>query len=313
VTPPDVSIVIVSHNSRAYVGECLNRVAAAGRDVVVADNGSSDGTVEFVRDRYLNVRLLAFADNIGFGRASNEAVKSTSSPYVLLLNPDAWPAENDSIDRLARYVERHSDIGIAGPKLVNPNGTLQRSINGRPTALWRGKPAVPGVASPRRKRRLTKAGFYLRWIARSRGGGRMILTRQFLKGAVLLFRREAFDAVGGFDTDFFLFAEDIDICERIRSAGWTIEYVPDPSFVHVGASSTELDWTSAYREQLRSHLRLIAKREGTLRAEMARRFLVLALRTRAARRGSEGRPFTDTARWLASSDLQTLFRGRDLH
>jgi hypothetical protein len=104
-----------------------------------------------------------------------------------------------------------------------------------------------------------------------------ILTRQFLKGAVLLVRREAFDEVSGFDDDFFLFAEDIDLCQRIRSAGWTIEYVPQASFVHVGASSTERGWATAYREQLRGHLRPIAKHDGSGRAEFAKRFLVVVL------------------------------------
>jgi N-acetylglucosaminyl-diphospho-decaprenol L-rhamnosyltransferase len=315
VSTPSVSVVIVSYNSRAYLDECLKRIVSVGREVVLADNASSDGTVDFVRERYPDVHVLAFDENLGFGRANNEAVKVTSSEYLLLLNPDAWPVD-DAVERLVCHVAEHPDVGIAGPKLINPNGTLQRSIHGRPTALWRGNPAIPGRASPRRRRPLGKAVFYVRWIpgrrsVGSRNGGRttdrrMILTRQFLKGAVLLVRREAFEAVRGFDPDFFLFAEEIDLCHRIRMAGWTIEYVPGMSFVHVLGSSTGLEWTRAYREQLRSHLRLIAKHEGTSRAEFARRFLVVALRARALRRGRDGRPFADAARWLASTDLQAL-------
>jgi GT2 family glycosyltransferase len=132
----------------------------------------------------------------------------------------------------------------------------------------------------------------------------------YLKGAVLLVRREAWIAVGGFDPDFFLFAEEIDLCLRIREAGWSVEYVPDASFVHVLGGSTGPAWSTAYREQLRSHLRFVAKHEGRGRAEFARRYLQVALRARALRRGAEGRPFRDAADWLKSNDLEQLLDGR---
>ena len=308
-----LTVVVVSHNTREYLEKCLLALSSSLCEVVVADNASIDGSQQLVRERYPQVRLLAFDENLGFGRAFNEAARLVSGRLLLVLNPDAWPVDG-GLEKLESYVDRHPKVGVAGPTLLHPDGRLQRSINGYPTMLWRGRSAVPGSPSPKtpwKKRRIRMAAFRLRWRHR-RGDhagaavqGRA-LDRHFLKGAVLLFRREALDCVGGFDDDFFLFGEDIDICYRIRQAGWRVAYVPDATFVHVGGSSTRRDWGQSYREQLRGHLRFLAKHRGGLQAELARHFLVAALRSRAFRRGREGVPFAEAARWLASAPVKVL-------
>jgi N-acetylglucosaminyl-diphospho-decaprenol L-rhamnosyltransferase len=307
-----LTVVVVTHNSHAYLTDCLDRLS--GRDVVLVDNASDDGTPEFVAERYPDVRLVALSENVGFGRANNLAAESTGSDYLLLLNPDAWPV-GDAIDELIAHADAYPDIGLAGPRLLNTTGTLQRSIHGVPTALWLGNPAIPGAPSPRRRRPLRKALYYMRWRLKRRPGepsargARVVLKSHYLKGAVLLVRREAWNAVGGFDSDFFLFAEEIDLCVRIRQAGWTVEYVPGTSFVHVLGGSTGHAWSTAYREQLRSHLRFVAKHEGRRRAEFSRHYLRVALRARAVRRRAEGRPFRDAADWLKRNDLEQLLDG----
>jgi GT2 family glycosyltransferase len=130
---------------------------------------------------------------------------------------------------------------------------------------------------------------------------------EFLQGAALLLRREAFDAVGGFDERFFMYGEDADLCERLRAAGWEVELCPAARFVHLGAASTSGRADAMHRELLRSWLRLIAKRDGMGRAERARRALLVALRVRAAvAPRSEVGP---VAGWLAASTAAELLGG----
>ena len=126
-----------------------------------------------------------------------------------------------------------------------------------------------------------------------------------MQGAVLLLRRDAFDAVGGFDEDFFMYGEDADLCERLRSAGWRVELYEAAEFVHVGGGSTGTRRERMDRELLRSWLRLIAKRDGLARARRARRWLIRALRIKAVRDPAA----RATADWLTSRPLDDLLGG----
>ena len=111
--------------------------------------------------------------------------------------------------------------------------------------------------------------------------------------------------LGGFDESFFMFSEEVDLCYRMRAAGWSVVFYPGAEFVHVGGASTRLDWGPMYREQLRGHLRFLAKHEGLERAEQARRLLVASLRLRAVVfRGERRRTYAEAARWLASADAR---------
>jgi GT2 family glycosyltransferase len=304
---PDVSIIIVSYNSRADLEESLPSVVGQSDDVIVVDNGSTDGSQQLVRDRFPSIRLLEFERNYGFGVANNEAARVANCRYLLLLNPDARPVAN-GIERLLSFAKSHPDVGVAGPRLVNPDGSLQRSIRGYPSPWWRGTAAI------RRRRRLATAYFRLRWVrrrGRRRAGTGADETRtlddEFLKGAVLLLPREAFEMVGGFDPGFFLFNEEIDLCLRLRRAGWTVAFVPEAVFVHTGGTATERELGWAYREQLRGHLRLLLKHRGMADAERARKFLrvVLTLRGATSRR-AEGRLYRDAATWLGSGNVPRL-------
>lgn len=305
----DVSVIIVSYNTRADLEENLPAVIDGSLDVIVVDNGSSDGSQEFLRERFPSIRVLELEENRGFGVANNEAARSATGRYLLLLNPDARPL-GDAIERLVSYAEAHPDVGVAGPRLVNRDGSLQRSIRGYPTPWWRGAAAI------RRRRRLGTAFFWLRWVrvgGRRRGGNRAdadearILADEFLKGAVLLLPREAFEMVGGFDPDFFLFNEEIDLCLRLSRAGWKVAFVPEATFMHIGGTATERELGWAYREHLRGHLRLLLKHRGLADAERARRFLRVMLTLRAATpRRAEARLYKEAARWLGSGNVPRL-------
>ena len=295
---PRVSAVVVSFNSRQHLERCLGSVLDEVDEAIVVDSGSSDGSADLVRGSFPSVRVLE-VENRGFGAATNAGVRASNGEYLLLLNADAWAA-NGTVAMLVRCLESDERNAIVGPRLSNPDGSLQRSVRGFPTP-WR----------------LVTEYFFLRWFApRSRllnsfyGAGfdhRSQRSAEFLVGAVLLARRNAFEEMGGFDPDFFMFNEEVDLCFRLKQAGWRIVFCPTAEFTHVGGASTKPIWNRMYREQLRSHLRFLTKHRGPRTAERMRKVLMWSMRLRAVvLRGDRGRLSWDTARWLASATAAEL-------
>ncbi len=303
------SIVIVSFNARSHLERCLAAVAGGEHEVVVVDNSSGDGSQALVRDRFPSVRLVELPENIGFGAANNVGMEAAAGELILLLNSDAWPV-GDAIERLARFAASRPAAGIVGPRLENPDGSLQRSVRGWPTT-WR---LATEYLFLRRLGRRTRAlnAFY--------GAGfdhESVAEVEVVKGAVMLVRREAADAVGGFDTEFFMYGEEMDLCYRVRGAGWEVLFDPDAEFIHVGGASTGARWGERpsfgpmRREQLRGHLRFIAKHEGARSAERARRLLAASFRLRALLfRGEAGKAYGEASSWLASGRVPELLAGR---
>jgi N-acetylglucosaminyl-diphospho-decaprenol L-rhamnosyltransferase len=298
----DVSVIVASHNTRAYLERCLSLLGES-YDVIVVDTLSSDGSQALVRDRFPHARLVELDENPGYGGALNRGIALASGRYLLLMNGDAWPQEG-AVERLVAFAESEPRAGVVGPRLVNPDGTLQPSVRGFPT-LWR----------------LATEYLFLRWLApRSRllnafyGAGfdhRSQRDAEFLVGAVLLVRRETLDEVGGFDERFFMFNEEVDLCYRVRAAGWNVVFWPGAEFVHVGGASTATSWPQMYREQLRSHLRFLDKHGGPVQAERGRKLLWVAMRLRALVFGILGRRDRsrlsgEAAAWLGSGDAQSL-------
>ena len=304
-----VSIVIVSFNAREHLERCLEAVAGGEHEVVVVDNASSDGSPALVRERFPSVRLVELEENIGFGAANNVGMEAASGSWFLLLNSDAWPVE-DAIGKLAAFGEARPRAGIVGPRLRNPDGSLQRSVRGHPT-LWR---IATEYLFLRRLAPRTHAlnAFY--------GGGfdhASVREVEVLKGAVLLVRREASEAVGGFDAAYFMYGEEMDLCYRVRQAGWSVVFDPDAEFVHVGGVSTGARWGdrpafgAMRRDQLRGLLRFLAGHESPRKAEQARRLLVASFRLRALLfRGEAGDAYRATAAWLASASAGALIDSR---
>src|SRR5579871_1567942 len=128
----DVSVVVVTWNAIGHVERCLESVR--GHDTVVVDNGSSDGTPELVRERFPDVRLIE-QGNAGMGGGNNTGMRATGGRYWLLLNSDAWLV-GDAIERLAAFADAHPRAAVVGPRLSNPDGSLQRSVRGDPS-VWR--------------------------------------------------------------------------------------------------------------------------------------------------------------------------------
>lgn len=290
-----VSVVVVSYNARGHLERCLTALAGEADEVIVVDSGSTDGSAELVRGRFPGVRLIVPPTNEGYGASANAGLGVAEGDYCLVMNADARPV-GDGVQRLVAFAESQRDLGVVGPKLLNPDGTLQPSLRGFPTR-WR----------------LLTEYMFLRWLApRSRALNSFYganfdyeATREadFVKGAVLLLRRDALAQVGEFDPAFFMFGEEVDLCYRMRRAGWRVVFFPGAEFVHVGGASTRLDWPPMYREQVRSHLVFFAKHHGRRRAQEVRMLLIWAFRVRAlVFRGERRRLTRDVARWLASAN-----------
>lgn len=292
-----VAAVVVTYDALPWIEPCLDSLA--GVETVVVDNGSRDETVAFVRERYPAVRLIE-SENRGLGAGWNIGIEATESRWVLLLNADAWLSEG-ALDRLVDFGDSRPRAAVVGPRLRNPDGTLQRSVRGFPT-LWR----------------LATEYFFLRKLApRSpllnafyAGGFEHDEVRdvEVVMGACMLLRREAIAEVGLCDEDYFLFSEETDWCYRFGEAGWEVVFFPGAECTHVrGAAHAG----RLYRENLRGHLLFLTKHRDARTAERARRLLLLALRVRGVLfRGDRGRVYREAAEWLSSADAAELVSRR---
>jgi N-acetylglucosaminyl-diphospho-decaprenol L-rhamnosyltransferase len=293
----DVSVVVVTLDALAWLERCLASVAAY--ETVVVDHGSRDGTRDLVRARFPQVKLVE-QENRGLAAGWNRGLRETSGRYLLLLNADAWVV-GDAVERLVAFAEAHPQAAVVGPKLLNPDGTLQRSARGFPT-LWRLATEYFFLRKLAPRSRLLNA-FYEGGFAHDRP--RAV---DWLMGACLLVRREAVEVVGPADEAFFLFSEETDWCYRFRAAGWQVLFCPEAQVVHVGGGS---HGGRLFQENLRSQLRFLAKHRGPVEAERARRLLLLALRLRGlVFQGERGRTYRQAARWLASAPAAELLAGR---
>ena len=288
-----VSVVVVTLNALPNLEQCLESVR--GYETVVVDHGSTDGTLELVREKFPGAKLIE-QENRGLAAGWNRGMREATGRWFLILNADAWVV-GDAVERLVEFAEQHPRAAVIGPRLRNPDGTLQRSVRGFPTP-WR----------------LATEYFYLRKLApRTRALNAFYAARfdhdsvrqaEFLMGACMLVPREAVEDVGPLDEDFFLFNEETDWHYRFRAAGWEVLFYPGAEVVHVGGAG---HGGRMFNEQVTSHLRFLAKHRGVAEAERARRLLLLALRLRGiAYRGERGRMYADAARWLASGDVPTL-------
>jgi N-acetylglucosaminyl-diphospho-decaprenol L-rhamnosyltransferase len=291
-----VACVVVTYDALPWIEKCLESVE--GIETVVVDNGSSDGTVDVVRERFPRVRVIE-AENRGLCAGWNRGIAATDAEHVLVLNADAWLVE-DALDALLGAAERHPRAAVIGPWLLNPDGPLQRSVRGFPTA-WR----------------LATEYLYLRKLApRSKalnafyGAGfdheseRVV---DWVMGSCMFVRRAAFDDVGPFDERYFLFSEEVDWMRRATDRGWSVVFTPEARCVHVGGAS---HGGRLFRENVRGNLRYLSLHGRPGEAERARRMLRASLAVRGRLyRGERGRLYRDAAAWLGSGDVESLLTG----
>lgn len=239
--PPQITVSIVSYNTRDLLRACLHSLQMrqdAGEvtmEIIVADNGSMDGSVGMMREEFPSVACIETGGNIGYGRANNLAVAQARGRYCFILNSDTEVGAG-TLAALFAFLETHPDAGAVGAQLVWPDGTPQPSFS-RDQGLmtvFREQTYLDQIV--RRRPPLAQD-------AASKGGAREV---EQIVGACLFVRREAYAQVGGFDPAYFMYFEDIDLCIRLRQAGWRIWFLPEARITHhLGASSR--DWQGRAR------------------------------------------------------------------
>jgi N-acetylglucosaminyl-diphospho-decaprenol L-rhamnosyltransferase len=290
---PEVSVVVVTHNALPWLEPSLESVL--GEETIVVDNGSTDGTVATVRERFPGVQVVE-QENRGLAAGWNVGMARGSGRYFLILNADAWLADG-ALTALVAFADEHPEAAVVGPRLLNPDGSLQRSVRGFPT-LWRLATEYLFLRKLAPRSQLLN-GFYAGGFEHGE-----VYEAEFLMGACLLVRREAVEQVGALDESFFLFSEETDWCYRFVAAGWKVLFYPGAECVHVGGGS---HGGRMFRENVRGHLRFLAKHRGPRTAERARRLLRVALRLRGiVFRGERGRMYRDVAAWLGSGRVPEL-------
>lgn len=226
-----ISIIIVNFNQKNLLKQCLKGIELVkpklDYEIIVVDNASKDGSQKFLEElktQIKDLKIILNKKNLGFAAGCNLGIKEAKGKYILILNPDIVVLEN-SIEKLYEFMEENNDVGIAGPKLLNPDKTIQPSCYRYPS--W----YIPilrrtflGKFSWAKK----KLDYYLMADFDHQTEKEV----DWLLGAVLMIRKEMLDEVGLFDERFFLYFEDIDLCRRAKKAGWKVYYYPFSEMFH---------------------------------------------------------------------------------
>jgi GT2 family glycosyltransferase len=245
----ELAIIIVNWNGGELLRRAVESVLAApprmSYEIIVVDNASTDDSLDWLRTCGLaQLRLIENTENVGFGRANNQGFAATDAPLLFLLNNDA-EVHAGAIDTLVATIKSDARIGMCGPRLINPDGSLQTSVWRNPVTGWELLVTSFGLARllPRRLRGELLLADY--WAHNRRRRVNM------LKGAALLVKRELVDAIGGFDERFHMYGEDNEWCLRTVRAGWWVLFEPAAVVLHHGGQSTSKRWTSAEDLQVR--------------------------------------------------------------
>lgn len=234
----DLTISIVNHNHRDMLGPLLDSIYAHTQGIsyeaYVVDNNSHDGSADMVRSHYPWVHLICNEQSQGFAANNNQVLRHANGRYVVLLNDDML-LRNDALDRMVAFMDAHPDAGATGCKLLNHDGTLQRSC-------WRGFP------SPRT---LLIDLFYIsKWLPQLSWVQAFEATLEntdepvevdYLLGACLMVRRETLNQTGPLDESFFMFLEETDWCYRIKEHEWRVFWIPEGEIIHYGQQSVSKD------------------------------------------------------------------------
>ena len=230
----DISIVIVNHNTRELLHDCLRSIEMKGGQnalqVIVVDNGSRDGSAEMVADQFPRVTLIRNNSNEGFAKPNNQGLQRATGRYCLLLNSDTI-VKPHSLKTLIAFMDSHPDAGACGPRLINPDGSLQRSCRSFPS-LWRHFCDMSGLEN------LFPNSVFGNFETRFAHDSSVEVDQPM--GAALLVRSEVVRHVGYLDERFKIYYNEVDWCRRITRAGWKIYFVHDAEIVHYGGKTTEI-------------------------------------------------------------------------
>jgi len=232
----DLSIIIVNYNVKEFLQNLLHSIDKASQnlsgEIIVVDNASDDGSVELLKSKFPSVKLIENKTNLGFGKANNQALKIAKGKYLLLINPDAVVSE-DTFTKMIKFLEEQKDVGLAGCKILNPDGSLQLACRRSFPGPWTSFCKVTGLSNifPNSK---MFARYNLTYLDENQ-----TYEVDAISGSFMMLKRKVYEEVGGFDEQFFMYGEDLDLCYRIQKAGYKVFYVHTTQVIHYKGESTK--------------------------------------------------------------------------
>jgi len=312
----ELSIVIVNWNGGQLLRDCIESIfkypPSVSYEIIVVDNASSDGSVEWLRSPELTQRLgevkltlIENSSNVGFGSANNQAFAASDSGMVFLLNSDA-ELRPETCDKLIATLRSDERIGACGPRLVNPDNSLQISVWRNPPTAW------ASLVSGLRLYRLMPKRFRGELLLAEFWDHDRKRNVNVLSGAAILAKRRMIDEVGGFDSRFHMYGEDCEWCLRVVRAGWRIVFEPDALVMHHGGKSSLQRWDSQEKMTVQTvaflnFQRLCLPRHTVILNLLASCFLLSLQKTVRVFRGRDNEEVAQTLK-LHAADLKRALR-----
>ena len=287
----DLSVIIVSWNVRDLLDKCLASLRQATRserpgesreftaEIIVVDSASGDGSVDLVREKHPEARLLPQSSNIGFTRGNNIGLKRARGDFLLLLNPDTEVSPG-ALAGMLEFMTAHPQVGILGPHTLNSDGSHQSTRRRFPTLLtgifestWLAAWAPPSIERNYRMFDTNDSD---------------IIEADWVQGSALMLRREVFDSIGGLDEGYIMYSEELDYCRRAKSAGWRIVYHGGAVITHHGGKSSEQVGAHKQIHFQSSKLRYFRKHHGYLPYLILRAILLLQFSWQLCLESSKG-------------------------
>ncbi len=232
----DLSIIIVNYNVKEFLQNLLHSIDKAAQnithEIIIVDNASDDGSIEFLQQKFPKVKLIINKENLGFGKANNIGMKIAKGRYFLLLNPDTLLSEN-LLQEMTTFLDKTIEAGMAGCKILNPDGTLQLACRRSFPGPWTSFCKVTGLSTLFPKRKIF-AHYNLTYLDENQ-----TYEVDAISGSFMMMRKEVYEKTGGFDEDFFMYGEDLDLCYRIQKEGYKVFYVHSAQIIHYKGESTK--------------------------------------------------------------------------
>jgi len=267
---PTLSVIIVNWNVRDLLHRAVSSVLASwddrpGLEIIVVDNSSRDSSVDMVQANFPQVYLIANRENRGFTGGNNQGINAATGEFLLLLNPDT-EIVNSALPCLIDYAKIHPDVGMIGPQMLWPDGSVQSS--------WRRFPSLPVLfLESTWLQALTPRRILRDYYAQDKADDAE-QDVDWITGAAMLTRREVIEQVGGMDEGFFMYSEEVDWCRRIKQAGWRVVYYPNARIIHHEGKSSEQVVAARHIYFQSSKVRYTRKYHGTAAAECLRLWLM---------------------------------------
>lgn len=246
----DLSIIIVNYNVKEFLQNLLHSIDKASsnisKEIIVIDNASDDGSVEFIKEKFPSVKFIENKINVGFGRANNQGLEIAKGKFILFINPDCIVSE-DTLDNMILFFDSDPECGLAGCKILNSDGTLQLACRRSFPGPWTSFTKVTGLSNLFSKSRIF-ARYNLTFLDENK-----TYEVDAVSGSFMMVRKEVYEKVGGFDEQFFMYGEDLDLCFRVQKAGNKVYYVHNTQIIHYKGESTKrsnLDETKLFYDAM---------------------------------------------------------------